>query len=161
MQVLKKLFLLIYFLYFPPVVFAANQSSQVLTSNLPEVLEIEKIIVEDIEHDKNEELKNIKIETIDKLRQDYYVVALTPIKVKIHTNLSSPIVVNAEFTGLRHAQQNYDFSEFNLSIFPASYTITQPYDHITTNSFTPFAIVRPDTVLGDYNGTILFTLGVL
>ena len=46
-------------------------------------------------------------------------------------------------------------------MFPTSYTITEPFDHVITEEFTPFAVVRSDTVLGDYNGTLLFTLGVL
>lgn len=106
-------------------------------------------------------MDNLKIESIDKVFQDYYVVALTPIKVKIHTNVSSPITVSADFPGLEHIDVNYDFSKFNLSMFPTSYTISEPYDHVVTDIFTPFALVRPNTVLGDYKGTLLFTLGVL
>lgn len=34
--------------------FCANQATQVLNMGLPEVLEIEKIIVDDIEHEKTE-----------------------------------------------------------------------------------------------------------
>lgn len=142
-------------------VLAANQASQTLNMGLPEVLEIEKIMVEDIEHEKDANLSNIKIETINKVYKDYYVIGMTPIRVKIHTNLSSPITVNAEFPGLKHIDKSYDFSKFNLSIFPTSYTITNPYDHVVTDNFTPFAVVRPDTVLGDYNGVLLFTLGAL
>ena len=56
---------------------------------------------------------------------------------------------------------SYDFSKFNLSMFPTSYTINEPYDHIITEEFTPFTVVRTGTVLGDYNGILLFTLGVL
>lgn len=141
--------------------FAANEAMQTLSIGLPEVLEIEKIIVEDIEHEKNGNLNNLKIESINKVYQDYYVVALTPVKVKIHTNVSSPIIVNAEFPGLEHIDKSYDFSKFNLSMFPTSYTINEPYDHIITGKFTPFAVVRPGAVLGDYNGTLLFTLGAL
>lgn len=141
--------------------FCANQATQVLNMGLPEVLEIEKIIVDDIEHEKNGNLSNLKIESINKVFQDYYVVALTPVRVKIHTNLSSPIIVNAEFPGLEHIDKSYDFSKFNLSMFPTSYTISEPFDHVITEEFTPFAVVRPGAVLGDYNGTLLFTLGVL
>ena len=144
-----------------PISFGANQATQVLNMELPEVFEIEKIIVEDIEHEKNGNLTNLKIESIDKVFQDYYVVALTPIRVKIHTNVSSPIIINADFPGLEHIDKSYDFSKFNLSMFPTSYTITEPFDHVITEEFTPFAVVRPGTVLGDYNGTLLFTLGVL
>ena len=139
----------------------ATQSSQVLTTNLPEVLEIEKIIVDDVEHEKNSNLDNLTIESINKVAQDYYVLALTPVRVKIHTNVSSPIIVNADFPGLNNINESYDFSKFSLSMFPTSYTISNPYDHVVTDIFTPFADVRPDNVLGDYQGTLLFTLGVL
>ena len=73
--------------------------------------------------------------------QDYYVVAMSPVRVKIHTNLSSPIIVNAEFPGLEHINQNYNFDKFNLSMFPTSYTINEPFDHVITDEFTPFAVV--------------------
>ncbi|HIS88696.1 TPA: hypothetical protein IAA87_04660 [Candidatus Avigastranaerophilus faecigallinarum] len=157
----KKIIILLLLVLINGRAFAANQANQTLSMGLPEVLEIEKIIVEDIEHEKNANLSNIKIERINKVYKDYYVLAMTPIKVKIHTNVSSPIIINAEFPSLKHSQNNYDFSEFSLSIFPESYTISNPYDHVITDVFTPFAVVRPDTVLGDYNGTLLFTLGVL
>lgn len=162
MNIAKKIIILSLIFFnssFPTL--GATQSSQVLTTNLPEVLEIEKIIVEDIEHEKNSNLDNLTIESIDKVAQDYYVVALSPIRVKIHTNVSSPIIVNADFPGLENINESYDFSKFNLSMFPTSYTISTPYDHVITDVFTPFAVVRPDTVLGDYRGTLLFTLRVL
>ena len=162
MNIFKKTLILAIFLtQFNFAALGANQASQTLNVGLPEVLEIEKIIVEDIEHEKNANLDNLKIESIDKIFQDYYVVALTPVRVKIHTNVSSPITVSANFPGLEHIDVNYDFSKFNLSMFPTSYTISEPYDHVITDTFTPFAVVRPDTVLGDYKGTLLFTLGVL
>lgn len=162
MNILKKIIILnIFFAQMNLAGLAANQGSQTLSMGLPEVLEIEKIIVEDVEHEKNANLDNLKIESINKVFRDYYVVALTPIRVKIHTNVSSPITVNADFPGLEHINASYDFSKFNLSMFPTSYTISEPYDHVITDTFTPFAVVRPDTVLGDYKGTLLFTLGVL
>ncbi len=163
MNFLKKIIIynLIIFAQINGIVFGANQAQQILTTNLPEVLEIEKIIVKDIQHEKDSNLNNITIESINKVYQDYYVIAMTPIQVKIHTNVASPIIVNADFPGLRHTQNEYDFSKFNLSISPQSYTITEPYDHVVTGEFTPFAVVRPGTVLGNYNGVLLFTLGVL
>ena len=161
MKILKIIFLSICLFQINLQALGANQATQVLNMNLPEVLEIEKIIVEDIEHEKNGKLNNLKIESINKVFKDYYVVALTPVRVKIHTNLSSPIIVKAEFPGLEHIDKSYDFSKFNLSMFPTSYTINEPFDHVITEEFTPFAVVRPGTVLGDYNGTLLFTLGVL
>lgn len=162
MKILKTItFLSIFLFQINLQVFGANQATQVLNVGLPEVLEIEKIIVKDIQHERDSNLSNLKIESINKVYQDYYVIAMTPIKVKIHTNIASPVIINAEFPGLRHSQDVYDFSKFNLSISPKSYTISEPYDHVVTEEFTPFAVVRPETVLGDYNGLLLFTLGVL
>ena len=87
MKILKIItFLSIFLFQIDLHVFGANQATQVLNMALPEVLEIEKIIVEDIEHEKNKNLSNLKIESINKVYQDYYVVALTPVRVKIHTN---------------------------------------------------------------------------
>lgn len=86
---------------------------------------------------------------------------MTPLQVKIHTNLSTPIIVNAQFTELKHIANPYKFSDFNLSISPTSYTITNPYDHVVSGTFIPYAIIKPDTVLGDYIGTLIFTLGAL
>lgn len=163
MNILKKMVILnlLYCLQMNCAVFGANQAQQILSASLPEVLEIEKIIVEDTQHERDSALSNLKIESINKVDTDYYVLAMTPIRVKIHTNLSSPIIVNAEFPGLKHINDEYDFSTFNLLIFPTSSTISEPYDHVVSEEFTPFAIVRPDTVLGDYNGTLRFTLGAL
>lgn len=162
MKILNKILILSLLLFNINIsVLGANQASQTLNTCLPEVLEIEKIIVSEIEHERDANLTNLKIESINKVYQDYYVIALTPLQVKIHTNLSTPIIINAEFPGLKHTQNSYDFSKFNLSIFPTSYTITNPYDHVVSDVFTPYAVVRPSTVLGDYNGTLLFTLGAL
>ena len=55
MKILKLITLLSIFLFQTNLQsFGANQSTQVLNMGLPEVLEIEKIIVEDIEHEKTE-----------------------------------------------------------------------------------------------------------
>ena len=53
MKILKIItFLSIFLFQIDLQVFGANQATQVLNMALPEVLEIEKIIVEDIEHEK-------------------------------------------------------------------------------------------------------------
>ena len=142
-------------------VIAANQASQVFTVNLPEVLEIEKIIVENVEHERDAPLPDVKITNTNYFDNENTILTMTPLQVKIHTNLSTPIIVNAEFTELKHISNPYKFSNFNLSISPTSYTINNPYDHVTSGMFVPYAVIKPDTVLGDYIGTLLFTLGAL
>ena len=48
----KKIIILLLLVLINGRAFAANQANQTLSMGLPEVLEIEKIIVEDIEHEK-------------------------------------------------------------------------------------------------------------
>lgn len=157
----KVIILNIIFLNVGIPTFAANQATQILTTNLPEVLEIEKIIVEDVEHERDAPLPNVKITNTNFFSNESTILTMTPIQVKIHTNLSTPIIVNAQFTELKHITKPYKFSDFNLSISPTSYTITNPYDHVVSGTFIPYAVIKPDTVLGDYVGTLIFTLGAL
>ncbi len=162
MDVLKKIIILSILLgQINYAVFAANQAQQILTTNLLEVLEIEKIIVEDVEHERDAPLPNVKITDTNFFSNESTILTMTPLQVKIHTNLSTPIIVNAQFTELKHIANPYKFSDFNLSISPTSYTITNPYDHVVSDTFVPYAVIKPDTVLGDYVGTLIFTLGVL
>ena len=162
MNILKKVIILnIIFFNFGASSFGANQAQQILTTNLPEVLEIEKIIVEDVEHERDAPLPNVKITNKNYFSDESTILTMTPLQVKIHTNLSTPIIVNAQFTELKHIANPYKFSYFNLSISPTSYTITNPYDHVVSGTFIPYAVIKPDTVLGDYVGTLIFTLGAL
>ena len=162
MNILKKVIILnIILLKINVFAFGANQATQILTTNLPEVLEIEKIIVEDLEHERNASLPNVRITDTNFVDNENTVLAMTPLQVKVHTNLSTPITVNAKFIELRHTINPYKFSDFNLFISPTSYTITNPYDHVVSGTFIPYAIIKPDTVLGDYVGTLIFTLGAL
>lgn len=162
MKLLKSIFfLLVLFLQVNFVAFGANQASQVLTTSLPEVLEIEKIIVDDVEHERDAPLPNVKITNTNYFSNESTILTMTPLQVKIHTNLTTPIIINAQFTELKHIANPYKFAGLNLSIYPKSYTITNPYDHVISGEFIPYAVIKPNTVLGDYIGTLLFTLGTL
>ncbi len=162
MKLLKSIFfLLVLFLQVNFVAFGANQASQVFTTNLPEVLEIEKIIVDDVEHERDAPLPNVKITNTNYFSNESTILTMTPLQVKIHTNLTTPIIINAQFTELKHIANPYKFEGLNLSIYPKSYTITNPYDHVISGEFIPYAVIKPNTVLGDYIGTLLFTLGTL
>lgn len=154
-------FLFIVFSQLNFAVFGANQASQVLTTTLPEVLEIEKIIVDDVEHERDAPLPNVKITNTNYFSNESTILTMTPLQVKIHTNLTTPIIINAQFTELKHIANPYKFAGLNLSIYPKSYTITNPYDHVISGEFIPYAVIKPNTVLGDYIGTLLFTLGTL
>lgn len=162
MKLLNSIFFLfIVFSQLNFAVFGANQASQVLTTTLPEVLEIEKIIVDDVEHERDAPLPNVKITNTNYFSNESTILTMTPLQVKIHTNLTTPIIINAQFTELKHIANPYKFAGLNLSIYPKSYTITNPYDHVISGEFIPYAVIKPNTVLGDYIGTLLFTLGTL
>lgn len=162
MNKLKKIAVfLILILQIKQAAFCATEANQILNLGLGEVLEIEKIIVEDIEHERNAPLPNVRITNTNKVNNQNTILTMTPVSVKIHTNVSSPIVVSAQFTKLKHVENPYEFADINLSVSPTSYTISNPYDHVESGVFIPYAVIKPDTVIGDYVGTLLFTLGVI
>lgn len=144
---------------FCPAVFSAQQASQVLSVGLPQVLEIEKIIVENIEYNRDDPMPNMKIKETTPVNADNTTLRLSPVKVKLHTNASSPVIVSALFKELNHKDGLYNFSQANLSVIPNSQTISNPYDHVITDIFTPYVNVKPNSALGLYRGTLVFTVG--
>lgn len=134
-------------------------ADQILTTTLPQVMEIEKIIVETAQYDRDEPMLNMQIQESTNVNANTIRLRLSPVKVQIHTNSSTPLIVNATFKELKNIDGKYNFKSSNLSITPKSYTISNPYDHVITDSFTPYVNVKPDTVTGTYSGAILFTLG--
>ena len=139
--------------------FCAESASQNLSAALPNVYEIEKIIVETQEYFRDEHLINMAIKNSTSPNLNQNILELSPVKVQIRTNMSTPIVVYADFKDLNHKLGEFNFNKSNLSVSPSSYTINNPYDHVISGNFTPYAIVTPDTVQGDYRGTLTFTLG--
>lgn len=158
---MRRVILFLCILYLGTESFAAQQASQVLTTGLPEVLEIEKIIVEEIEYNSNDPLPNMKIKETSPVDANNTTLRLSPVKVKLHTNVSSPVIVSALFKELNHKSGLYNFSQANLSVTPQSQTISNPYDHVTTDIFTPYVNVKPESSLGLYRGTLVFTIGGL
>ncbi len=134
-------------------------ADQILSATLPQVMEIEKIIVETTEYNRDEPLPNMTVKKSTNVNANNILLRLSPVKVQLHTNSSTPIIVNAIFKELKHIDGTYNFNASNLSIQPGSYTISNPFDHIITDNFTPYVYVKPNTVLGTYLGSILFTLG--
>lgn len=134
-------------------------ADQILSTTLPQVMEIEKIIVETNEYNRDEPMPNMNIKESTNIDANNILLRLSPVKVQLHTNSSTPISVNASFKELKHTGGMYNFNTSNLSIRPQSYTINDPYDHVITDVFTPYVNVKPDTILGSYRGSILFTLG--
>ena len=56
--------------------FGAQQASQILSSELPQVLEIEKIIVENIEYNRDDPMPNMKIKETNPLNADNSALGL-------------------------------------------------------------------------------------
>ncbi len=139
--------------------FCSESASQNLTASLPNVYEIEKIIVETQEYNRDEHLSNMTIKNSITPNPNQNILELSPVRVQIRTNMSTPIVVYADFKDLKHKQGEFNFNKSNLSVSPTSYTINNPYDHVISGNFIPYATVTPDTVIGEYRGTLTFTLG--
>lgn len=157
----KPILLIFIFFVISQNAHCAQQSSQILSTSLPQVMEIEKVIVETVEYDRDEPMPNMKIKNSQNTSPNDIMLRLSPVKVQIHTNSSTPVIVNAQFKELKHKDGLYNFNSSNLSVQPGSITINDPYDHMITDVFTPFVDVKPDTVLGRYRGSILFTLGAI
>ncbi len=154
-------FVWVFLLFFISVVqgFCTESASQNFNAALPNVYEIEKIIVETEEYDRDEHLNNMTIKNSTSPNLNQNILELSPVKVQIRTNMNTPIIVYANFKDLKHKQGMYNFNKSNLSVSPSSYTINNPYDHVISGNFIPYATVTPDTVQGDYRGTLTFTLG--
>lgn len=156
---MRKLILFLFLLCFCVESFGAENATQSLNIGLPEVIEIEKIIVETIEYNSDDPLPNMKIKETTPVDINNTTLRLSPVKVKLHTNASSPLIISALFKELNHRSGLYNFSQANLSVIPTSQTISNPYDHVITDIFTPYVNVKPDSVLGLYRGTLVFTVG--
>lgn len=162
MKYLKIIFILYIFIIQSCLkTLCAESANQSLNASLPQVLSIEKIIVEAQEYDRDERMSNMEIKETRNVDQNSTVLRLSPVRVQIHTNMGTPIIVYAKFRDLKHKAGMFDFTQANLAIMPESYTINNPYDHVISGIFTPFANVTPDTVAGDYRGTLTFTLGAI
>lgn len=156
---MRRVLVFLFLLIFSSQTFAMQEASQTLSLSLPEVLEIEKIIVENIEYNRDDPMPNMKIKETTPIDSNNTMLRLSPVKVQLHTNTSSPVVISALFKELNHREGMYNFSASNLSIVPKSQTISNPYDHVMTDVFTPYVNVKPDSVLGFYRGTLLFSIG--
>ncbi len=124
-------------------------------------MSIEKIIVEAIEYNRDDPLPNMRIKETRESDPNNTFLRLSPMKVQIHTNSSTPIIVNAQFKELKHKDGLYDFNPSNLMVEPQSYTINNPYNHVVTDIFTPIVDIKPDAFKGIYRGSIFFTLGAI
>ena len=136
----------------------ANQN---VNASLGEILEISKIIVEGVEHDKGGTLHNMQKKELTTINRNLKTLTLSPIKVKIHTNISTPISISAEFQELNHNNNLHNFKTESLSFSPKTITINKPYDNVVSDEFIPKLEIDSAVKSGAYTGQILFTLGVI
>ena len=139
--------------------FAEKYSSQTLQTVVPEVLHIERIIVENVEYDKDAELHNVVIKQTEQVNEKCYRLSLSPFTVRITTNLSEPIQVSAKFESCCSTCGRYPLNNEDLSVSPAAYTINNPHDKIETDFFVPQVLAHDTTVCTSYRARLVITLG--
>lgn len=143
------------------IAYCAESSQQTLSASLSDILTISKIIVENVEHDRDEPILSINKTSNTYINPNLNVVTLSPIQVKIHTNMSTPISVGAKFQQLNHSENKYNFASNDLSFSPAEITVNSPYDNMIVGDFVPTMNVRTGVVNGLYKGILVFTLGAI
>lgn len=157
----KLLLLLICIMFEMSNINAQESAQQVLSTNLPQILAISKVYVETVEHERDAPLYGVTIKTNSTVNQNLNIIGLSPMSVKIRTNISTPITISAKFQQFNHVEGKYSFSPSDLWFTPSSYTINNPYNDIITNEFVPTMNVRNITAEGVYEGTVVFTLGAV
>ena len=157
---MKKMIFTFLIIYFSACsVFAENRSEQVIQGSVPEVLHIEKIIVENVEYDKDDELENMQIRKTEFLDEKCCRMSLCPFSVRITTNLADPIQVSAKMESCCSTCGRYPMDNEDLSVTPSSYTINNPHDKVETDFFTPHVLAHDDTVCTTYRAHLVITLG--
>ena len=160
MKIMKNYLILIMIIFLNSgAAFAAKEARQVVQAELPEVLHIEKIIVEGTEYEKDDVLANVDIKSVEPVSETCYRLNLSPFTVRIHTNLADPIQVSAKFEDCCSTCGRYPMKNEDLSITPSSYTIQNPHDKIETDFFVPHVLAHDDTVCTTYNAKLIITLG--
>ena len=155
---MKKYLILLLCLINSGITFA-TESRQNIQAVLPEVLHIDKIIVEGKEFDKDEKLTVMDIKAVENLSESCCRLNLSPFSVRINTNLADPIQVSAKFENCCSSCGRYPMDNEDLSVTPSSYTIYNPYDKIETDFFTPQVLAHDYTVCTTYNAKLVITLG--
>lgn len=160
MKIMKKYLILILAIFINTgTAFADKEARQTVQAQLPEILHIEKIIVEGTEYEKDDVLATMEIKSVEPLSETCYRLNLSPFTLRIHTNLSAPIQVSAKFSDCCSACGRYPMKNEDLSVTPSSYTIQNPHDKIETDFFTPHVLAHDDTVCTTYNAKLIITLG--
>ena len=155
---MKKYILLILFLASINITRASTDANQTIQANIADVMHIDKVIINNVEHEKDEYLGKVNIRTAKKINDECYKIDLDPFIVRINTNMNDPIQVSAEFTRCISDCGRYPIDNSDLSITPKSHTINNPHNLIETDFFTPSVLVHKDTVLTTYNARLTITL---
>lgn len=160
MKFMKKYLVLIMIIFLNTgAVLADKNAIQTVQAELPEILHIEKIIVEGTEYEKDDILTNIDIKSVEPVSETCYRLNLSPFTIRIHTNLAEPIQVSAKFEECCSTCGRYPMKNEDLSVTPSSYTIQNPHDKIETDFFTPQVLAHEGTVCTTYNAKLIITLG--
>ncbi|MFI3299913.1 MAG: hypothetical protein R3Y28_00685 [Candidatus Gastranaerophilales bacterium] len=140
---------------------SAQVAEQILSTSLGEILELSKVIVDGTEHDRDIPLTGVDKNGTTVVDANLNQIQLTPIQVKIHTNLSTPISVTAEFLELKHIENTYNFDGSDITFSPSTLTISNPYDNIISDEFVPLLNVRSEATTGIYTGQVRFTVSAI
>lgn|GEM_PF-2739908 len=155
----KILFLLlILFISSYQSVFAnPEQAQHCLHASLPEYLCIDSYYIDGKKIPPSEKYPRVSIQKVIKIDDKNNLIELSGFQIKVKTNGSGPVCVNADFQSL--IGKEYKFSEDDLSVCPPKAQITD-LSQLSTK-FTPKAKVGCDVKKGDYIGKMVFTIGTL
>ena len=144
-----------------PMFAISTCGDQQVCASLGEILEIDKVIVETVEHGRDEDLTSVQKKSVNKKDELTNEVIFSAMQVKIKTNLTTPINIDADFMELTHDSNAYSFDSNDLIFEPNNRVINNPVNGIVTDDFVPKANIRPETLVGNYKGKVMFTLGAI
>ena len=136
----------------------SSTSPAYTSGTVPEVLEIDKVIVGATEYNRDAFLTTMTRTTLTPIDATTNSLAFSPVTVKIHTNRTKPIRLDASFKELKHDATSTLIPVADLSVSPVSESFPTPYNGIISNPFTFSTLIRPTTLTGAYTGTISFTV---
>ncbi len=140
---------------------ANDCSTQTLSATLGEILELDKVIVEGIEHNRDEPLTFVVKKSVTGIGTGMNEIELSPMKVKIKTNLTTPISISAEFVELEHEQDLHSFDSQFIIFEPNSRVINNPFNGAISDEFVPKVMTTNTVVEGGYEGIVRFTIGAI
>ena len=156
---MKKILILFLVILFCDKAYCDTRDIQNLDADLEEILHIEKILVEGVEYDKDDEISNASIKSVKQISSNDYEFSLTPFTLRIKNNLSDSILVSADFEECCSCDGSCSIDKTDLKVEPSSRIINNPYNMIESDFFTPKFVGHKDTRLTRYRGKLIITLG--